>query len=463
MRRTDIAAPAVPQPADTQVPRRPSPKDASTKDGRRQRVYRSIGALAIAVALIGAPGVGPQRDASVDAASTCITFIAARFDASGVDAQNLNGEWVTIKNSCTKTVSLYGWKIRDRDRHTYGFRSGRKISAGAAIKVHSGKGAGTARHVYMGRSTVMWNNRSWERAYLYNPAGARVSIWPRTSIPAPAPPPPTTTTSNPWSVAFLSRPNSGAIRKTGNCDNLVIQNRTFKDLGADVEAIHLENCHNVTIRANDFARVAQGITVLRSTNVRIEWNRYLDIKGPHERVGKHRANFVQLVEVSRGRIYHNKGKGGDTEDIVSMYHSGGTSTSPFIIDYNQFEGTNWTSSSGSGIALGDGSSAYSIARNNTLLNVGQVGLFIAGGTHHKILDNTIYGERRDNSNVGVYVWNQSDNGCSGHEVSGNRVKWINEDGASNPAWNAENCGTVSGWSSNNWNALLDLAKLRVRL
>ena len=316
--------------------------------GRRQRVYRSIGALAIALALIRAPGVGPQRDASVDAASTCIKFIAARFDASGVDAQNLNGEWVTIKNSCTKTVSLYGWKIRDRDRHTYGFRSGRKISAGAAIKVHSGKGAGTARHVYMGRSTVMWNNRSWERAYLYNPAGARVSIWPRTSIPAPAPPPPTTTTSTAWSVPFLSRPNSGAIRRTGNCDNLVIQNRTFKDLGADVEAIHLENCHNVTIRANDFARVAQGITVLRSTNVRIEWNRYLDIKGPHERVGKHRANFVQLVEVSRGRIYHNKGKGGDTEDIVSMYHSGGTSTSPFIVDHNQFEGTNWTSSSGSG-------------------------------------------------------------------------------------------------------------------
>ena len=146
-----------------------------------------------------------------------------------------------------------------------------------------------------------------------------------------------------------------------------------------------------------------------------------------------------------------------------MYHSGGTSTSPFIIDYNHFEGTNWTSSSGSGIALGDGSSAYSIARNNILLNVGQVGLFIAGGTHHKIMGNTIYGVQRDNSNVGVYVWNQSDNSCSGHEVSGNRVRWRNEDGAPNPAWNADNCGTVSGWSNNNWNALLDPAKLRVGL
>ena len=465
MQRTDIAASAAQLTAAPQAPPRlDASKDAPKPNGRRQRVYRTVGALAIAVALIGAPGIGGQRDGSVDAATTCIKFVAARFDAPGVDARNLNGEWVTIKNTCSTTVSLYGWKIRDRDRHTYGFRAGRKISAGAAIKVHSGKGAGTARHVYMGRSTVMWNNRSWERAYLYNPAGARVSIWPRTSIPAPpAPPPPTTTTAAPWSVPFLSRPNSGAIRKTGNCDNLVIQNRTFKDLGADVEAIHLENCNNVTIKANDFARVAQGITVLRSTNVRIEWNRYLDIRGPHERVGKHRANFVQLVEVSRGRISHNKGKGGDTEDIVSMYHSGGTLTSPFIIEYNHFEGTNWTSSSGSGIALGDGSSAYSIARNNTLLNVGQVGLFIAGGTRHKILDNTIYGERRDGSNVGVYVWNQSDSGCSGHEVSGNRVWWRNEDGASNAAWNGDNCGTISGWSTNNWNASLDPAKLRVGL
>ena len=75
----------------------------------------------------------------------------------------------------------------------------------------------------------------------------------------------------------------------------------------------------------------------------------------------------------------------------------------------------------------------------------------------------IYGEQRDGSNVGVYVWNQSDSGCSGHEVSGNRVRWRNEDGAANPAWNADNCGTVSGWSSNTWNALLDPAKLRVGL
>lgn len=219
----------------------------------------------------------------------------------------------------------------------------------------------------------------------------------------------------------------------------------------------------MTIRANDFARVAQAITVLNSTNVRIEWNRYLDILGPHARVGKNRANFVQLVQVSRGVISHNKGRGGDTEDIVSMYHSGGTSSSPFVIEDNHFEGTTWSSSSGSGIALGDGSSSYSIARNNVLLNVGQVGMFIAGGSNHRILDNTIYGEHRALSNVGLYVWNQSSTACSGHEVAGNRVWWRNATGASNPAWNAGNCGSVSGWSANDWNANLDPSTLHVSL
>ena len=42
--------------------------------------------------------------------------------------------------------------------------------------------------------------------------------------------------------------------------------------------------------------------------------------------------------MSGGYISHNKGKGGDTEDIVSLYRSGGTAASPFIVEYNHFQG-----------------------------------------------------------------------------------------------------------------------------
>ena len=436
--------------------------EASSPLRRRHRGFGAIKALVITAALIGVSAFGVTGDATVDAASSCVRFVSARFDAIGTDARNLNGEWVQVKNVCATRRSIGGWRIRDRDGHTYRFPAGTRIGAGRAIKVHTGRGARRPGHIFMGRARPLWDNTARERAYLVNLRGARVSTWPRATaavapIATPAP------GGDDWSTPFLSRPASGPIRMTGHCDGLVIENRTFQDLGADVEAIHLENCDNVTIRSNDFAHVAQGITVLNSTNVRIEWNRYLDIVGPHARVGEHRANFVQLVQVSRGVIGHNQGRGGDTEDIVSMYHSGGTSSSPFVIEYNHFEGTNWSSSSGSGIALGDGSSSYSIARDNILLNVGQVGIFIAGGTNHQVVDNTVYGEQRDLSNVGLYVWNQSSATCAGHEVAGNRVWWRNAGGASNPAWNAGNCGTVSGWSSNDWNANLDPSTLRVSL
>ena len=275
-------------------------------------------------------------------------------------------------------------------------------------------------------------------------------------------PAPTPVSAEPWSVPFLSRPASAPIRLKG-CGNLVIENHSFRDLGPDVEAIHLEKCHNVTIRANDFARVAQAITAVDSTNIRVEWNRYEDILGPHARAGLHRANFVQFDKVHGGYIGNNKGRGGDTEDIVSLHNSGGTAAAPLVVEQNHFEGTNWTSDSGSGIALGDGGSTHSIARGNTLLNPGQVGIFIAGGTDNEILDNIVYGEARPSSNVGIYVWDQTDDPCSGHEVRGNRVNWHRADGDSNPGWNPGNCGDVAGWDDNDWNATLDPETLRVQL
>lgn len=284
------------------------------------------------------------------------------------------------------------------------------------------------------------------------------------SKPPPHSPKPVPTLSgDPWAVPFLSRPASGPIRLVGGCDDIVIENLTFQDLGKDVEAIRLQGCANVTIRANDFARVAQAITVIDSTNVRVEWNRYLDIVGPNARVGKNRANFVQLVNVTGGYIGSNKGKGGDTEDIISLYETGGGADDPLIVERNQFEGTGWTSTSGSGIALGDEASMFAIARENTLLNVGQVGMFIAGGVNHKILDNVVYGEARPGSNVGIYVWNQADATCAGHEVRGNRVSWRAADGTPNPAWDGGGCGEVAGWSDNDWDADIDPEELRVQL
>lgn len=70
----------------------------------------------------------------------------------------------------------------------------------------------------------------------------------------------------------------------------------------------------------------------------------------------------------------------------------------------------------------------------------------------QVLNNRIYGRQQPFTNVGLYVWNQAQGPCAGHVVRGNAVSWKNSKGADNPAWNAGNCGEVSGWQDNQWNA-----------
>jgi len=264
--------------------------------------------------------------------------------------------------------------------------------------------------------------------------------------------------TDPFGVPFGTRPASGPVHLVG-CHDVVIENRTFRQLGAGEIAISLENCQRVTVRAVDFVDIAEGIYALNSSDITIEYARYSNIIGPAQpRTGAHVGNFVQLDKVTGAIIRQSKGKGGDTEDIVSVWQS-----RDVTVEDNQFQGTNWTSTSGSGIALCDGGGSNNVAQRNTLLNPGQVGAFIAGGTNCKLLDNIIYGAQRPSSNVGAYIWNQSSSACSGLEVARNRVFWKRADGVGNPAWNAGNCGTVAGWSTNQWNAVLDPLTLEVKL
>jgi hypothetical protein len=67
----------------------------------------------------------------------------------------------------------------------------------------------------------------------------------------------------------------------------------------------------------------------------------------------------------------------------------------------------------------------------------------------------VFGGRQPFTNVGIYVWNQSRATSHDHTVKRNQVRWFNEDGSENPCWDAENCGLVTGWHDNNWDADLD--------
>ena len=422
----------------------PASRHALPHGSRRRARLSSLGQFALAISLALPAGIGVSVVHAEDAsAASCVVIASARFDPPGDDDENLNEEWVEVANRCSTMIGVGGWKLRDRVGNTYTFQSGVRMGKGS-IYVHTGKGTDRPGHRHWGKTWAVWDNVN-EVATLYNSGGTKLSVW-----TGP------TAGSGVWATPFATRPRSPAI-SLRDCRDRVISNKTFKDLGANVIAIKLVNCHNVTISAVDFENVAEGVYAVNSTNIKVVDSRYRNIIGPHERVGLNRANFVQFHRVNGGLIDHNKGIGGDTEDVVSLYQ-----TSNVIVEDNHFEGTNWESTSSSGIALGDGAGSNNIARRNKLLNIGQVGIFIAGGTNNKILDNVIYGERRPNSNVGIYVNKYSDGTCSGHTVSGNRVRFWNDDGVLNGYWQGTTCGTVTK-VGNDFAAPLNLAGLRVVL
>ena len=244
----------------------------------------------------------------------------------------------------------------------------------------------------------------------------------------------------------------------------MIEGLTFKDLGPNVEAIHLKGCNNVTIRANDFARVAQAIPSRKSTNVKIEWNRYQRHRRPAPaRQGAEPGQLRPARQRDRRIISHNKGKGGDTEDIISLFRTGGTQEQPFIVEYNHFEGVDWISPSGSGIALGDATSSHSIARYNILLNPGQA------RDLHRRRDRSPDHRQHDLWRATAVVerghlrLEPVSDPCEANVVRDNKVNWTTEDGSANPAWDAGNCGPIDGWLENDWHAELDPATMEVEL
>ena len=262
-------------------------------------------------------------------------------------------------------------------------------------------------------------------------------------------------------MPFLGRTPSGPLVVEGQ-SNVTISGKQFVNLPAGEVAITVANSHDVTITANDFSGNTGDIYVVDSTNVTVTWNRYRNVGDGS--VGSGHSNFIQFSRTTGGYIGHNKGLGGDTEDILSLFQSQGASAaSPLVIEANAFEGTTWSSDSGSGSMLGDAGGSHLVIRDNTFLSPGQVGIGVSGGTDIHVLDNVIYGAQRANSNVGLSVWNQTSGTCSAIEVAGNAVRWYAASGAENPYWDGANCGPVAGVSTNDWHAALDPAGLHVSL
>jgi hypothetical protein len=99
------------------------------------------------------------------------------WDPVGVDAREVNNEWVKIQNlSTTTALPLGGWWIRDSFYRRLTFRQGTVIQPGDTLTVYTGHGADTATSVHWNLNTPMFQNPGdrhhlGDGAYLFDPQG----------------------------------------------------------------------------------------------------------------------------------------------------------------------------------------------------------------------------------------------------------------------------------------------------
>lgn len=140
-------------------------------------MLRAISTVIASAAIAAAASLTPTGATEPVSAASCVRFSAVLFDAVGTnDNTNLNGEWVRVKNYCTTTATIGGWRIHDYNKiHSYYFPAGFKVAAGVSVTLYTGYGTNTTTKRYWRKGRPVWNNAPPEYAYLRNGAGTLMS------------------------------------------------------------------------------------------------------------------------------------------------------------------------------------------------------------------------------------------------------------------------------------------------
>lgn len=247
-----------------------------------------------------------------------------------------------------------------------------------------------------------------------------------------------------FSGAFLSYPHqSGRQSITGN--DLTIANRSYVGFTAGA-CLTVHDAHNVYLHDLDFDTCGGGIFLLNVTGtIRIEFIRGRNIGNGS--IGSGQGNLIQFnnawqsaPEIPGGyaRVTHIKEYGGDTEDVISVFKSGGIDAAhPLVIGDVHVESPltgplAWSSSSGTCANLADAGGHDIRLQNSTFLNCGQVGIQMNQPTRVSAVNNVLYGAQRAGNNVGLSQFGTCS--CSGDVMNNNRVWWKNASGGANPRY-----------------------------
>ena len=139
----------------------------ATLSGRGRTLLTLVAAL---MALALPVALAPAADA---ATVKPLDIVKIQYDPSGKDYSTNSGyvrEYIVLKNTGTKKLTLTGYVIRDNGPQKFTFPKGFAPGAGTSVTIKSGKGKNSSSTLYWNKSSYIWNNTG-DTARTYNSKG----------------------------------------------------------------------------------------------------------------------------------------------------------------------------------------------------------------------------------------------------------------------------------------------------
>ena len=114
-------------------------------------------------------GSGPSQDVPLR--------LWVSWDPAGIDAENINGEYIKIQNQGSVAAALAHWWVRDSNYRRFTFPAGTVLEPGRTVTVHTGHGSDSAETFYWGLNTPIFENANGDGrnlgdgGYLFDPQG----------------------------------------------------------------------------------------------------------------------------------------------------------------------------------------------------------------------------------------------------------------------------------------------------
>jgi hypothetical protein len=255
----------------------------------------------------------------------------------------------------------------------------------------------------------------------------------------------------------ISNP-SGPCITGANVTNVHIVDNLIGPCAADDSgaALYLTNVSSFTVEHNALDDIASGMYIEgsdASTAIVFHHNRVTRLRNP---VDDHGSMIVWYGVNGSGHAVRCNSSDQGTPGYLDgpAYHillsgTSGTAGSPIDVSFNKLRGGGPRFFSG-GILVGVGGGAYTSVHDNILIEPGRLALGVQGELN-SVVRNVVYAPTgyawTSTNGVGLCVMRDGSYPCRDIEARDNRVLFFNTEGQ-NDEYDAGDCGTVAGWSSN---------------